>query len=138
MVLVTNRENSTMSKITIVDLEVFFSVGVTDQERAKPQRLLVTVVMEFDFSSAARTDSITNTIDYYQVSQQVLQFGAGRDWKLIEKLATDLADMVLSRFNAHSVLVEVKKFPIPQARYVSARLTKIRTGTVKRAASGNP
>ena len=124
-----------MSKITIVDLEVFFNVGVTDEERAKLQLLLVTVDMEFDFSSAARTDSITNTIDYHQVSQQVLQFGAGRDWKLIEKLATDLADMVLSRFNAQSVLVEVKKFPTPQARYVSVRLTKIRTGTVKRTAS---
>ena len=31
-----------MSKITIVDLEVFYRVGVTDEERAKPQRLLVT------------------------------------------------------------------------------------------------
>ena len=30
-----------MSKITIVDLEVYYRVGVTDQERAQPQRLLV-------------------------------------------------------------------------------------------------
>jgi dihydroneopterin aldolase len=125
-----------MSKITIVDLKVFFNVGVTDEERAKPQRLLVTVDMEFDFLSAARTDRITKTIDYYQVAQQVLRFGAGRSWKLIEKLATDLADMVLSQFNPQSVTVEVKKFPIPQARYVSVSLTKSRAARsmVKRTA----
>ena len=113
-----------MSKITIVDLEVFFSVGVTDEERAKPQRLLVTVDMESDFSFAAKTDRITRTIDYYQVAQQVLKYGEGRSWKLIEKLASDLADMVLSQFNPESVMVEVKKFPLPQASYVSVSITK--------------
>ena len=53
-----------MSKITIVDLEVFYCVGVSDEERAKPQRLLLTVDMDFDFSSAAISDRITKTINY--------------------------------------------------------------------------
>ena len=47
-----------MSKISIVDLEVFYRVGVPDEERAKPQRLLLTVEMEFDFSAAAESDRI--------------------------------------------------------------------------------
>ena len=42
-----------MSFITIVDLEVFYRVGVTDDERAKPQRLLLTIDIKFDFTSAA-------------------------------------------------------------------------------------
>ena len=52
-----------MSKITIVDLEVYYCVGVTDEERAKPQRLLLTVDMNFDFSSAAVSDRIERTIN---------------------------------------------------------------------------
>jgi len=104
-----------MSRITIVDLEVFFNVGVPDEERAKPQRLLVTVEMEYDFSFAARSDRINKTIDYSEVARQVLKFGEGRSWKLIEKLSTDLADMILSRLTPQSVTVEVKKFPVPQA-----------------------
>jgi dihydroneopterin aldolase len=44
-----------MSKISIVDLEVFYRVGVPDEERAQPQRLLLTVEMESDFSAAAKT-----------------------------------------------------------------------------------
>lgn len=128
-----------MSKITIVDLEVSMHVGVTDEERAKPQRLLLTVNMDFDFSSAAMTDRLTKTIDYFAVAQRLLKFGEGRNWKLIEKLATDVADLVLGEFQPTEVTVEVKKFPIPQASYVSVSLTKSRTGMgIKKAAWGIP
>jgi dihydroneopterin aldolase len=111
-------------KITIVDLEVFYHVGVPDEERAKPQRLLLTVEMDFDFSAAARSDDIRDTIDYFAVSRRLLKFGEDQSWKLIEKFAADVADMVLSEFKPQSVTVEVKKFPIPQARFVSVSLTR--------------
>ena len=113
-----------MPHISIVDLEVFYRVGVPDAERAQPQRLLLSVEMETDFSAAARTDAIADTIDYFAVTQHLLNFGEGREWKLIEKLAADIADMISSDFKPHSVSVEVKKFIIPQARYVSVRLEK--------------
>lgn len=112
------------SKISIVDLEVLYRVGVPDAERAHPQRLLLTVEMESDFSAAAKSDSITDTIDYYAVAQRLLKFGEGREWKLIEKLASDIADVVLAGFKPLSVSVEVKKFIIPEARYVSVSLTR--------------
>jgi FolB domain-containing protein len=115
-----------MSKICIVDLGVLYRVGVPDEERAKPQRLLLTVEMESDFSAAAQTDSIAGTVDYFAVSQRLLGFGEGRSWKLIEKLAADICDMILSEFKPESATVEVKKFPIQQARHVSVTLTKRR------------
>ena len=106
-------------KISIVDLEVFYRVGVPEEERAKTQRLLLTIEMRFDFSAAAKTDSIADTIDYFTVSQRLLKFGEGKSWKLIEKLAADIREMILSGFKVKNVSVEVKKFVIPQARYVS-------------------
>lgn len=111
-------------KISIVDLEVFYRVGVPDEERLQPQRLLLTVEMEFDFSNAAKTDSIADTINYFAVSQRLLLFGDSKSWKLIEKLASDICDMILSDFKPECVLVEVKKFVIPQARYVSVMQKK--------------
>src|SRR5580765_6196241 len=108
-----------MTKITIVDLEVHYCVGVPDEERAKPQRLLVTVDMNFDFTSAAVSDRIEKTINYFEVAQNLLKFGHDRSWKLIEKLASNIADMILAEDKPSAVLVEVKKFSIPEARYVS-------------------
>ena len=115
-----------MSQISIVDLEVFYRVGVSDAERAQPQRLLLTVELESDFSDAAKSDSIVDTIDYYAVTQKLLNFGEGREWKLIEKLAADIAGLILAEFKPQAVTVEVKKFIIPQARHVAVSLTRAR------------
>jgi dihydroneopterin aldolase len=112
--------------ISIVDFEVFYRVGVPDEEREKPQRLLLTVGMESDFSKAAKSDSIADTIDYFTVTQRLLKFGDGKSWRLIEKLAADIAGTILSEFKPQSVTVEVKKFPISQARHVSVSFTKKR------------
>jgi dihydroneopterin aldolase len=114
-------------KISIVDLEVFYRVGVPDAERAQPQRLLLTVELEVDFTAAAKSDAIADTIDYFAVTQRLLKLGEGREWRLIEKLAADVADLVLKEFRPQSVIVEVKKFIIPQARHVSVSLTKRRS-----------
>ena len=114
----------TADKISIVDLEVFYRVGVPDAERAQPQRLLLTVVMDCDFSAAAKSDAIGDTINYFSVTQRLLEFGEPREWKLIEKLAADIVETILAEFKPASVAVEVKKFIIPQARYISVSVTR--------------
>lgn len=115
-----------MSKIKIVDLEVFYCVGVSDEERAAPQRLLVTVDITFDFSVAAVSDRITKTIDYFELTQKLLKFGELRSWKLLEKLAANIADFVLAEYKPQQVTVEVKKFAILQAHHVSVIWTSKR------------
>ena len=115
-----------MGTITISELEVFYHVGVPDAERAQPQRLLLTVELAHDFAAAAATDDVTKTIDYYAVSQRLLRYGEGRSWKLIEKLAADIAATLLTEFQPASISVEVKKFIIPEARHVAVRLTRSR------------
>jgi FolB domain-containing protein len=115
-----------MSRISIVDLEVFYQIGVTEEERAKPQRLLITVELDFDFATAALSDRLEKTINYFDVAQDLLKYGEGRNWKLLEKLTANVADFVLARFKPESVTVEIKKFPVPQARYVSVTLARTR------------
>ena len=113
-----------MDKIIITDLEVSYRVGVTEQERALPQRLLLTVEMSHDFKTAATRDNLAETIDYAAVSERLLHFGDDSHWELIETLATDLAAMILEDFSPKQVSVEVKKFSIPQARHVAVRVTR--------------
>jgi len=110
-----------MSQISLVDLEVFYHVGVPDEERRSAQRLLLTIIMESNFSAAAQTDDLNQTVDYFAVSQDLQRFGEGRNWKLIETLAVEMARHILKKFGTDDVTVEVKKFVIPQARWVSVR-----------------
>ena len=113
-----------MDTITLCDVSVSYCVGVPDEERAQPQRLLLTVAIERDFRAAAAGDDVRQTVNYFEVSRRLIHFGEGRSWKLIETLATDIAAMVLDDFSAAAVTVEVKKFILPEARHVSVRLRR--------------
>lgn len=113
-----------MTRISIVDLEVWYRIGVPDEERSRPQRLLLTVEMAVDAEDAAASDRIEQTINYQEVANDLLAFGEGRSWRLLEKLVADLAAHVLNRYQPRSVTVEARKFVIPQARFVSVVLTK--------------
>lgn len=121
-----NGNNGLPGRITIADLEVFYQVGVTEEERSKPQRLLVTIEMDHDFATAAARDNLADTIDYAAVADRLVHFGNGCHWELIETLASEIATMVLDEFGVREVTVEVKKFIIPQARHVSVRLARVK------------
>jgi dihydroneopterin aldolase len=113
-----------MAKISIVDLEVHYCIGVSDEERSRPQRLLLTVEMSVDFFAAALSDRVEQTINYQAVADELLQFGNGRSWRLLEKLVSNIADRIMAEYKPDSVFVEAKKFVIPQARYVVVSATR--------------
>ena len=115
-----------MDTIRIRDLSVLCHIGVPDDERAKPQRLLITVEMNGDFSKACLSDDIVATINYYEVSKRVTELCSSRPFKLIENLAHEISSMVLNQFSPESVSIEVKKFILPNARHVSFAMTRSR------------
>jgi dihydroneopterin aldolase len=113
-----------MARIAIVDLEVHYCVGVSEEERSKPQRLLLTIEMNADVTAAAQTDRVEKTINYQRVVDDLLRFGEGRSWRLLEKLVSNIADRIIAEYEPESVFVEVKKFVIPQARHVLVSITR--------------
>ena len=110
--------------ITIKDLEVWFHVGVPDEERTKPQRLLITIEMTHDLGPSGASDNLTDTIDYFAVCQAVRALGQARSWKLIEALADDICMLVLDQFSPSVVRVAVKKFILPDTRWVSVEMIR--------------
>ena len=116
-----------MDHIIITELEVCYHVGVPDVERAIPQRLVLCLDLEVNFTRAAASDNLETTIDYYAVTRRLLAYGNGRSWRLIEKLAADIAELMLTEFRAAIATVEVRKFVIPETRYVAVRVCRTRT-----------
>jgi 7,8-dihydroneopterin aldolase/epimerase/oxygenase len=112
-----------MNQIIVKDLTVNYRVGVPDAERANPQKLLISLQMDYDFSEAVKTDSVDRTVDYSMVTQRLLRLGERRSWKLIETLAHEIAETLTREYRLTSIEVEVKKFIIPEARYVAVRLS---------------
>jgi dihydroneopterin aldolase len=113
-----------VDKIVIKDLELDAQVGVTEAERARAQRLLVTVELERDLSHAGRTDTASATTPYDVVADLIRQEVTKKPRKLIEALADEIADAILSRHMAMQVTVEVKKFSVPRTQFVSVQITR--------------
>ena len=113
-------------RILIKDLAVWVRIGVPEEERAEPQRLLISLELEHEFSRAIADDELSATINYDAVCKRLLGFGQGKSWKLVERLADEIAHAVLAEFRPKSVRVRIKKFIIPEAQYVGVEVVRER------------
>ena len=116
--------------LSLVDLKLSCRVGVPDRERAKPQKLLCTVVFPVpNLKKAATTDHLSNPIDYHALSQLLQSTARRGERKLIEKLASELAQTALRKFRLPWIEIELKKFILPETRHISihARFTRPRS-----------
>ena len=110
--------------ISIEQLEVFARVGVTENERAKPQRLTLTITVWPTESFEKLHDDITRTVNYSAICAAAREFVRDRTDNLIETLAAQLASHLLQIFPIRKVCVELRKFVLPDAKHVSVILTR--------------
>lgn len=84
-----------MDKIKIQELEVFANHGVFPEENALGQKFVVSAVLYTDTREAGRTDDLTASIHYGEVSQLIRKFLEERTYKLLESVAEQLAFKML-------------------------------------------
>ena len=106
--------------LSLVDLELTCNLGVPVEERAQPQKILCTAVFPVpNFKKAAQTDSLEHTVNYYDLSQLLQKTARQKERKLIETLAADLSQAALAAFPLPWIDLELKKFILPETRYIS-------------------
>ena len=100
-----------MDQIHIKEISGAARIGVTEEERRQPQKILVDVVLFLDLAAAAHTDDLTLTVDYSQVVRIVLEVMQARTYLLLESLTHQICQRLLASSQVDSVRVEVQKFP---------------------------
>jgi 7,8-dihydroneopterin aldolase/epimerase/oxygenase len=98
--------------IELVGLEVFGRHGVEDEEREQGRTFLYDVALEIE---APATDKLDDTVDYRAVAACVRDVSDGAQYRLIEALASAVADELAARFPAQRVRVRVRKEGISPA-----------------------
>ncbi|HWE80705.1 MAG TPA: dihydroneopterin aldolase [Gaiellaceae bacterium] len=93
-------------KIELVGLELFGYHGVHDYERNQGQRFLYDVELEVGERGAA--DRIEDAVDYSKVAATVREV-AEAPRRLLEAVATAIAEALLDRFEPERVRVRVRK-----------------------------
>lgn len=105
-----------MDSIIVSDLLVQVRVGVTDEERAQPQNVLVSFEACLDLAAAGASDDLADTLDYGSLLLGVTKTVNQEPVRLIEHLAERVATFLLELNGVGRVSVEVAKErpPIPQ------------------------
>jgi dihydroneopterin aldolase len=121
---VPNESHPLPDEIHIEQLEVFTRVGVPAEERAKPQKLTVSISFWPYQQTRDLADNIEGTVNYSAVAEETKNFLHDQSVKLIETLAEVLARHLLKSFPIQKITIELRKFALEDAKYVSITVTR--------------
>ena len=97
------------------------TIGVPENERKTPQRLLLSVRFKIETAFSALDDNIEKTVDYEGVAAEAERVVQTSTAHLIEKLVADLGEALMTRFPMLQLEIELKKFILPNAQCVSVK-----------------
>jgi dihydroneopterin aldolase len=120
----TNESHPFFDEIHIEQLEVSSVIGVSEHERKTPQRLTINISFWPLRQTRDMADKIGDTINYAVVAEETQRFVRDQAANLIETLADRLAVHLLKNFPIQKITVEIRKFPLEHAKYVSAIVTR--------------
>ena len=119
-----HEPNPLSDRIHIEQLEISTRIGVPEKERSTPQRLTVSISFWPYHDKRDMADKIDNTVNYSIVAEETKNFVREQSTNLIETLADRLATHLLKTFRIQTVTVELRKFPLEDAKHVSVTVTR--------------
>jgi dihydroneopterin aldolase/2-amino-4-hydroxy-6-hydroxymethyldihydropteridine diphosphokinase len=88
-----------MDQIKIEGLEIFANHGVFPEENVLGQKFVVSAILYTDTRKAGRTDEITDSIHYGEISQRIKTLMEENTWKLLERAAEVICERLLSEYD---------------------------------------
>ncbi len=98
-----------MDKIFIKDLLVRCILGINPDERVNKQDIVINLTLYSDFSRAAASEDINDTVNYKELKLAVIDLAENSSFLLVEKLTEEIAALCLDRRGVRAVKVQVEK-----------------------------
>ena len=98
-----------MDKVFIKNLRVHGILGIHDWERVTPREIVINVTVYTDTRRAARTDDISDCVDYSAMAKKIRAHAESAARMTVEALANDLAEICLQEPKVRKVVVRVDK-----------------------------
>ncbi|WJY17152.1 bifunctional dihydroneopterin aldolase/7,8-dihydroneopterin epimerase [Pectobacteriaceae bacterium CE90] len=108
-----------MDIVFIEELGVITTIGVYDWEQTIQQKLVFDIEMGWDNRHAAASDDVNDCLSYADVSDAVISLVAGQRFALVERVAEEVAQLLMQRFGIPWLRIKVSKpGAVAQARSV--------------------
>ncbi|MBV4367154.1 bifunctional dihydroneopterin aldolase/7,8-dihydroneopterin epimerase [Erwinia sp. BNK-24-b] len=98
-----------MDIVFIEQLSVITTIGVYDWEQTISQKLVFDVEMAWDNRKAAASDDVNDCLSYADVSEAIIAHVAGGRFALVERVAEEVATLLLTRFSSPWVRIKLSK-----------------------------
>ena len=98
-----------MDLVTVEHLKVTASIGVWEWEQRIKQNLTIDLELGTDIRKAAETDDLENAVSYKDVSRRITEYVTGTSHRLIETVAENIAQIILTEFPVTWCRVKVSK-----------------------------
>ncbi|PHM36718.1 bifunctional dihydroneopterin aldolase/7,8-dihydroneopterin epimerase [Xenorhabdus innexi] len=98
-----------MDIVFIKELTVITTIGVYDWEQTIKQKLVFDIEMGWDNKRAASSDNVEHCLDYSKVSETVIRHVENQQFALVERVAEEVADILLGQFHSPWVRIKVSK-----------------------------
>lgn len=102
-----------MDRILISGLRELGVHGVLAEEQLRPQPFEVDIELLVDATAAGASDELEDTVDYGAVCEAVSRIVSSEQYRLLERLATRIADVCRTDSRVVGVVVEVRKLHPP-------------------------
>jgi len=98
-----------MDIVFIEQLSVITTIGVYDWEQTIEQKLMFDIEMAWDNQAAAKSDDVNDCLSYADIADTVIGHVEGQRFALVERVAEEVAALLLSRFSSPWVRIKVSK-----------------------------
>lgn len=102
-----------MDRILISGIRELGVHGVLPEEQVRPQPFEVDIELAVDVSTAGETDDLDDTVDYSAVCEAVSRVVSSEQYRLLERLATRIAEVCCADPRVQGAVVEVRKLHPP-------------------------
>lgn len=103
-------------KFSLQNIEVDVFLGVPEEERENEQKILVSLSFEVQTGKAEKSDSLDDTVDYFEIYKFIKAFPKQRKFRLLERFARNLSEAIEKRFSTlKNCKLTVQKFPFEDA-----------------------
>ena len=115
-----------MDKIFIQNLRIRTTIGVLPHERKYPQ--LIVISLEIFFSGKAKnSDQISDALDYDAICSQTVELVQKTNFKLIERLAEEVAQSIIKKFGADKInVLLIKPNALKHSSEVGIQISRVK------------
>lgn len=98
-----------MDIIYLRDIRIPCTIGVWEWERRIKQTVAIDLEMATDARATARTDRLEDALDYKAVAKRLTDYVSKSEFQLVETLAENIAQTILTEFKVPWVRVRINK-----------------------------